>query len=133
MRRHRFLVFLAAVFAAKLIVVLQLRDHPLLQPDAGLDTTLYTQLASQVVAGNVWLGPGLYFVSPLYIYFLAASLAVSHSFIAARVVQIVLGTAAVGCIYTAARVWFGSPAAWLSAILAALTGLFTFHEVLPRP
>ena len=44
--------------------------------------------------------------------------------------QIVLGTAAVGFIYVAAREWFGSRAAWLAAILAALTGLFTFHEVL---
>ena len=33
MRRHRLLIFLAAVFAAKLVVVLQLRHHPLLQPD----------------------------------------------------------------------------------------------------
>lgn len=130
MRRHRVLVFLAAVFAAKLIVVLQLRDHPLLQPDTGLDTTVYTQLATQVAAGNWWLGPGLYFVSPLYIYFLAAVLAITQSFTAARVLQIVLGTAGVGCVYVAAREWFGTRAGWLAAILAALTGLLTFHEVL---
>jgi hypothetical protein len=68
-RRYRVFLFLAAVFAAKLIVVLQLRDHPLLQPDTGLDTTVYTRLAEQVVSGNLSLGPGLYFVSPLYIYF----------------------------------------------------------------
>ena len=130
MRRHRFLVFLAAVFAAKLIVVLQLRDHPLLQPDTGLDTTVYTRLAAQVVAGNLSLGPGLYFVSPLYIYFLAAVLAATQSFTAARVLQILLGTAAVGLVYVAAREWYGTRAAWLAAIVSALTGLFTFHEVL---
>ncbi|HEX9368127.1 MAG TPA: tetratricopeptide repeat protein [Vicinamibacterales bacterium] len=130
MRRHRFLVFLAAVFAAKLIVVLQLRDHPLLQPGTGLDTTVYTQLASRVAAGDVWLGPGLYFISPLYVYFLAAVLAATRSFTAARVLQILLGTGAVAFVYVAAREWFGTRAAWLAAILAALTGLFTFHEVL---
>jgi tetratricopeptide (TPR) repeat protein len=124
------LVFLAAVFAAKLIVVLQLRDHPLLQPGTGLDTAVYTQLASKVAAGDWWLGPGLYFVSPLYIYFLAATLAIGELFTAARVIQILLGTAAVGFVYVAAREWFGTRAAWLAAILAALTGLFTFHEVL---
>ena len=129
MRRHRLLPFLAAVFAAKLIVVLQLRDHPLLQPGTGLDTTVYTQLATRVAAGDWWLGPGLYFVSPLYIYFLAATLAIGESFTAARVIQIALGTAAVGFIFVAAREWFGARAAWLAAILAALTGLFTFHEV----
>ena len=130
MRRHRFLLFLAAVFAAKLVVLLQLLDHPLLQPNAGLDTTVYTQLAAEVVAGNLSLGPGLYFVSPLYIYFLAGALAALKSFTAARVLQIVLGTASVGCVFAAARVWFGARPAWVAAVLAALTGLFTFHEVL---
>ncbi len=130
MKGRPFEIFLAAVFAAKLVVVLQLRDHPLLQANAGLDTTVYTQLASQVVAGNVSLGPGLYFVSPLYIYFLAAVLAALKSFIAARVIQVVLGTAAIACIFAAARAWFGARAAWIAAMVAALTGLFTFHEVL---
>ena len=130
MKRHRFPVFLAAVFAAKLAALLQLQDHPLLRADAGLDTAVYTRLAGEVVSGNPWLTPGLYFVSPLYVYFLALILAAARSFEAARVVQIVLGTAAVGWIYVAAREWFGVRAAWLAALLAALTGLFTFYEVL---
>ena len=131
-RRHPLVVFLAAAFAAKLIVVLQLRDHPLLQGDA-LDTAVYAQLARAAVAGNWTLGPGLYLVSPLYIYFLAAILASTHSFTAARVLQILLGTAAIGCIFVAAREWFGRRAAWFAAILAALTGLFTFYEILLLP
>jgi tetratricopeptide (TPR) repeat protein len=131
-RRHPLVIFLAAAFAAKLIVVLQLQDHPLLQGDA-LDTAVYTHLARAAVAGNWSLGPGLYLVSPLYIYFLAAILALTHSFTAARVVQILLGTAAIGCIFVAAREWFGPRAAWFAAILAALTGLFTFYEVLLLP
>ena len=130
MKRHRFPIFLAAAFAAKLAVLLQLQDHPLLRPDTGLDTAVYTRLAGEVISGNTWLAPGLYFVSPLYIYFLALILAVAKSFAAARVVQIVLGTAAVGWTYVAAREWFGVRAAWLAALLAALTGLFTFYEVL---
>ena len=67
MRRYKLLLLLAAVFAAKLIVLLQLRDHPLLQADTGLDTSVYIDLARKIVAGDTWLGPGLYFVSPLYI------------------------------------------------------------------
>ena len=78
-------LFLAGVFVLKLLVVLQLRDHPLLQPDVGLDTAAYAELARRVVAGDLALGPGLYFVSPLYIYFLAAGLAVTDSFTAVRI------------------------------------------------
>ena len=124
------LLLLAGIFALKLLVLLQLKDHPLLQPDSGLDTTAYAGLANQVLAGHVLLSPGLYYVSPLYIYVLAAGLAIFKSYTAVRVCQIVLGTAAVGFIFGAARVWFGDRAAWIAAVLAGLTGLFTFYEVL---
>jgi tetratricopeptide (TPR) repeat protein len=125
-----FLAALVLVFVLKLVVLLQLRDHPLTQPDAGLDTTAYAQLAQQVLDGNVGLGPGVYYVSPFYIYFLALGLAVFKSFTAVRVLQIVLGTASVGLIFLTTRAWFGERAAWIALALAAFTGLFTFYEVL---
>ena len=121
---------LVAVTILKLAVVLQLRDHALLQPDVGLDTAAYAGLARRVVAGDLALGPGLYFVSPLYIYFLAAVLAVTDSFTAARVIQIGLGAASAGMVFLSARDWFGERAAWTAAGLAAFTGLFTFYESL---
>jgi 4-amino-4-deoxy-L-arabinose transferase-like glycosyltransferase len=127
---RRLLLLLAAVFAVKLVVLFQLKDHPLLQADSGLDTTAYATLAGSVLSGNVLLSPGLYYVSPLYIYVLAAGLAIFKSDTAVRVCQLALGTAAVGFIFGAARVWFGNRAAWVAAVLAGLTGLFTFYEVL---
>jgi tetratricopeptide (TPR) repeat protein len=123
-------VLLAAVFVLKLVVLLELRDHPMTQPNAGLDTTAYVDLAKKVLDGDWGLGPGVYYVSPLYIYFLAGALAALKSFTAVRVLQIVLGTASVGFIFFTTRAWFGERAAWIAAILAALTGLFTFYEVL---
>jgi tetratricopeptide (TPR) repeat protein len=123
-------VLLAAAFVLKGIVLSQLRTHPLMSPDAGLDTTAYVQLARQVLSGNTGLGPGLYFVSPFYIYFLAALLSAFQSFTAVRIVQIALGTATIGLIFLMTRRWFGDRAAWIAAVLATLTGLFTFYEVL---
>jgi Dolichyl-phosphate-mannose-protein mannosyltransferase len=128
--RRPLALFLGAVFLLKLLIVLQLRNHPLLQPDAGLDTTAYADLARQVLAGNVALGPGLYFVSPFYIYFLAAALAIFRSFTAVRVLQVGMGTLAVACTFFTAREWFGARAGWYAAALAALTGLFTFYEAI---
>ena len=58
-RRWPWMLALGLVWLAKLLVVLQLRDHPLLQPDAGLDTTAYVDLAAAVTHGNPGLGPGL--------------------------------------------------------------------------
>jgi tetratricopeptide (TPR) repeat protein len=121
---------LVAVFVLKLVVVLQLHDHPMTQPDVGLDTTAYVDLARRVIAGDWGLGPGLYFVSPLYIYVLAAILGATDSFLAVRIVQIGLGTAAAGAIALTAREWFGRRAAWIALALSAFTGLFTFYEAL---
>ena len=76
------------------------------------------------------MGPGLYYVSPLYIYFLAASHGLTHSYTAVRMIQALLGTAGVACIFFMTREWFGQRAAWIAGILAAFTGLFTFYEAL---
>jgi tetratricopeptide (TPR) repeat protein len=127
---NRFTAFLALAFLLKLLVLLQLKGHPLTQPDAGLDTTAYVELARRVLAGDWALGPGLYYVSPFYIYVLALSLAAFRSYTAVRVLQIVLGTAAIGLLMASTRRWFGVRAAWISGGFAALTGLLTFYEVL---
>ena len=121
---------LGAAFLLKLVVVLQLRDHPLLQPDAGLDTTAYVDLARRVIGGDIGLGPGLYYVSPLYIYFLALAYGLTKSFTAVRVIQAALGTVSIACVFVMAREWFGRRAAWIAATAAALCGVLTFYEVL---
>lgn len=126
----RLWALLAGVLALKVAIVWQLKDLPLVHPQAGLDTTAYVNLASRVVAGDLALGRGLYFVSPLYIYFLAAGLWAFDSFTAVRLLQVGLGTASVAFIYLMARGWYGPRAAWLAALLAACTGLFTFYESL---
>ena len=128
--RRPLYLLLAPVLLLKLVIALQLDKHPLLQPDTGLDTTAYVELARRVVAGDIALGPGLYYVSPLYIYFLALILRVAGSFTAARLVQAALGTLAVGLIFLTAREWFGRRAAWIAAVLAALCGVFTWYEAL---
>jgi len=120
----------AVVFVVKLAVMLQLKDHVLTQPDAGLDTTAYIGLAERVLGGDLGLGPGQYFLSPLYIYFLSLALGIWHSFAFVRFVQIVLGTGAVMCVFITADEWFGRRAAWTAAALATLTGIFTFYESL---
>jgi len=122
------IVALAALL--KVIVALQLAGHPMVQPDVGLDTTAYADLAQRVLRGDLWLGPGLYFVSPLYVYVLAAGLALTDSFTAVRVLQAVLGGCATGALWVLTREWAGTRAAWWAAGLATFTGLITFYEVL---
>jgi 4-amino-4-deoxy-L-arabinose transferase-like glycosyltransferase len=132
-RRPLFLLLLAT-FALKVAVLAQLGGHPLLQPAGDIDSGVYARLAADVARGDLLLrgpGPVPFFVSPLYIYFLAAVHALSAgSLLAAKVVQIALGTAAAGLVYGMTRRLFGDRAALLAGILYALTGVVTFHEIL---
>jgi 4-amino-4-deoxy-L-arabinose transferase-like glycosyltransferase len=130
MTRTPVLILVTVAALLKLLIVWQLADHPLVQPEIGLDTTAYAELAKRVVAGDWGLGPGLYYVSPLYIYVLAAGLALTDSFTAVRVLQVLAGALAVGGIWTITRRWSTPRAAWFAALLAAGTGLITFYEVL---
>ena len=50
--------------------------------------------------------------------------------LAAQLIQIGLGAAAVGMLFATARHWFGERAALVAAGLAMLTGAFTFNEIL---
>jgi 4-amino-4-deoxy-L-arabinose transferase-like glycosyltransferase len=123
-------VLLAGALAAKAAVLAQLGDHPLLQPAGDIDSGVYARLAKRIVEGDLLLrgeGPVPYFVSPLYAYFLAAT---GASFPAARIVQVLLGTAAVALVFLTARRLFGERAALAAGVLYALTGVVTFHEAL---
>jgi tetratricopeptide (TPR) repeat protein len=127
---RRLLLLVAVTLAAKAAVLAQLGSHPLLQPYGEIDSGVYARLAWRIAKGDLLLrgeGPVPYFVSPLYAYVLAAT---GVSFPVARVVQILLGTAAVALVFLTARRLFGERAALPAGVLFALTGVVTFHEVL---
>lgn len=117
-------------FTVKLVVLLQLWNHPLLQPHGELDTAYYIALAQRIANEGVLAPVGAFFVSPLYVYFLAAVFAVGGTLFAAQVVQITLGAVGVALLCVASRHWFGHRAALAAAGLAILNGAFTFNEVL---
>ncbi len=134
---------LVVVLAAKAAVLYQLGHHPLLDPVGELDGAYYRHFAEMVAGGDVALSsrdsffgqaPPPFFLAPLYIYFLGVIFKLSHnSLMAARAVQIVLGTAGVYLLAMSVRRWFGDRAAWIAGALAAFCGLFTFFEILILP
>ena len=126
-------LLLTAAFVVKLSVLFQLHDHPLLLPHGELDTAYYVELGQRIATDGILAVTGPFFVSPLYVYFLATIFALGGSLMTAKVIQIGLGAAAVGLLFATARHWFGVRAAVVAAILAILTGLFTFYEVLILP
>jgi tetratricopeptide (TPR) repeat protein len=122
---------LAAVLVIKAVVLFQLGSHPMLQPHGDLDPTVYVELGQKIARGGPLAVTEPFFVSPLYVYFLALIFKVAGgSLFAVRVVQILLGTAAIGFLFFTARHWYRGRTAWIAAALAALTGFFTFSEIL---
>jgi tetratricopeptide (TPR) repeat protein len=128
-------VVLALGLTVRAVVAWQLHDHPLLQPAGPLDSGVYVGLARQVADGDLLLRGGTggqpFFLAPLYVYFLAAPLLLTGgSLVAVKVLQVLLGTAAVGLLHEASRPWLGYPAALAAAGLLALTGPVVFHEAI---
>jgi tetratricopeptide (TPR) repeat protein len=121
----------AAALAVRVVLVAQLQGHPLLRPVGVLDDAEYFRLAQRAAGGDWALGPGAYYVSPLYIYFLAVVFRVlGAAVVPAQVVQAVLGAAAVALLARAAERLFGPRAGVLGGVLAAFTGVFVFNEAL---
>lgn len=122
---------LLAALGVRLVLLCQLEGHLLLQPTGALDDAAYAALARRVAAGDLALAPDAYFLSPFYTYFLGLLFAVTGgSVLAARIVQVLLGTAAVWLIIATGRAWFGERVAIVAGGLAVLTGLFAFNELL---
>ena len=127
---RRVALIVTTALVVKLIVLVQLWNHPLLQPHGELDTAYYIALGRRIALEGVFAPIGAFFVSPLYVSFLAAVFAIGGSLLATQLIQIGLGAAAVGMLFATARHWFGERAALVAAGLAILTGVFTFNEVL---
>ena len=120
-----------AALAVRAIVLVQLGSHPLLQPTGVLDDAIYVQLAHRVAAGDLALGPDVYFLSPFYTYFLGLVFALTGgSILAARVIQVLLGAAGVALIMATATSWFGKRPGMIAGALAACAGMFAFNEIL---
>lgn len=113
------------------LVLWSLAGHPLLEPRGQLDTAYYVEAARQMASGAWAGGDRTFFVSPLYLYFLAAVFTLTNgSLLMARVLQVVLGAAAVALVAATARRWGGPLAAWVAGALCLLTGTITFNEIL---
>lgn len=126
-------IVLAVAALVRLAAAVTLDDHPLLQPSGELDTSVYVALARQVASGDWRLHDGrAFYVSPLYLYFLAAIVATvreTSALFAARVVQACLGTLAVGFVWDTARRWLGTREGGVAGVLAALCGVFVYYEI----
>ena len=95
--RKRLLIVVTVALALRLIHVLAVRDSLLFHVLVG-DAALFDRWGARMAAGH-WVGDDVYFMAPLYPYFLGALYTVfGHHVIVARIAQIVLGALACGLV-----------------------------------
>lgn len=126
--REAALVFFVAL-GLRLWTALESRSSLLLRLPVG-DGRAYDAWARSIAGGD-WLGSGVFYQAPLYPYFLGAIYAtVGSSPLVVGIVQAVVASVGVLCLLAAGRVFLGTRAAFLGALLLAVYPPAVFYDSL---
>jgi len=124
------------VVGAVLLVALALRIWHLLETRENdpyfnlpsVDPKVYHDWATRIAAGD-WVGDGVFFLSPLYPYFLAVIYSLTGpSILAAKVVQLLIGTANCLLVYSLGRQVFDARTGLLAAGMGAVYSMSIFYD-----
>ncbi len=128
-RRERWFLLGLLVFSVCLRVVflLQVHDNPFFNNPTS-DAYYYDAQAQSIAAGDV-LGADAFFRAPGYPYWLGLIYAAfGHSYLAVRVIQHLLGVAAILLLYLLARRLFNPTVAAVAALLMAFYPVLMYFE-----
>lgn len=93
-----------------------------------LDSLFYDKWARQIAAGD-WIGNEVFFMGPLYPYFLAVVYKIAGpGLLTVKIIQGVLGAVTAGLTFLLAREIFGKVAGLLAGFMAALYVPFIFYD-----
>jgi 4-amino-4-deoxy-L-arabinose transferase-like glycosyltransferase/Flp pilus assembly protein TadD len=121
-------IFLIAL-AVRWLYAIELRDSPLFAALMG-DGASYDRWARQIAAGD-WYGSEVFYQAPLYPYFLAVIYKLfGHDAWAARMVQIVIGSASCVLLAAAGTKFFSRRAGIAAGVILALYGPAIFFDAI---
>jgi len=93
-----------------------------------LDSLFYDKWARQIAAGD-WIGTKVFFMGPLYPYFLAVVYKIAGpGLLKVKIIQGVLGALTAGLTFLLAREIFGKVAGLVAGFIAALYVPFIFYD-----
>jgi tetratricopeptide (TPR) repeat protein len=120
-------IFLLA-FMLRLIHINQMKENNPFFSHPILDSQIYDDQALQIAGGDL-AGKMVFFMGPLYPYFMALIYSIfGHDFYLLFLIQIIIGSFSCVLIYLIAQKIFSRPVAVISAIIAALYGMFIFYD-----
>lgn len=119
---------LAVALGLRVLHLLEIRANDPFFEAPSVDPRLYHEWASRIAQGD-WLGEEIFFLGPLYPYFLGVVYSVfGASLLAAKIVHVALGTATVALVFALARRVFDRRVAFVAAAIAASYRMAPFYE-----
>jgi 4-amino-4-deoxy-L-arabinose transferase-like glycosyltransferase len=126
----RLLTVFVAAFCLRLIHVLLSKANSPFFDGPVTDSDFYDKAAVAIANGD-WLGKDIFYVNPLYPYFLGGIYKIfGHSYLAAKLVQITIGSMSCLLIYQIAWRLFSKQTALIAALLAAFYSVFIYYDEL---
>lgn len=123
----RILFIFAIALMVRYIFLLNLRKDPFFESPL-FDAELYSNWARSIAGGN-WLGDKVFFVSPLYAYFLAVLYKIFNAQLYWVIFsQFLLGATNCVIIYLIGRKLFGEVVGLISGLVGSFYGVFLFTE-----
>lgn len=93
------------------------------------DSKVYFEWASAITATGNWVGNEVYFMSPIYPYFLALAQTISgNSITLVRLIQVVVSSLNIWIIYLIARNLFSQKTGYAASIIASVYAIFIFYS-----
>jgi tetratricopeptide (TPR) repeat protein len=127
--RTYFILVVAIAAALRLAYTLGSRTSPFFD-HLDLDTKFYDSWARRIAAGD-WIGRDVFFMGPLYPYFLGMVYKMlGPSLLAAKLVQSLAGSLTAGVVYLLGRRVFGAGVGLVAGLVAALYVPFIFTDTL---
>lgn len=128
LRRYVWII-IAIAAVARLLYVSDIRHLPFFDTPVG-DEAAYHAVAHTILGGELLAGPRIFYQDPLYPYFLAAVYTLfGDNVIVPKTIQLGVGILSCLLIFFITRRLFGTRAAIVAGIVAAVYPLFYFFEV----
>ncbi|MFO8058256.1 MAG: glycosyltransferase family 39 protein [bacterium] len=116
-------------FALRLLHLVFVHDALVLEPRGVLDDAFYHQLGTLVASGDLMAGPEIFYLSPLYIYFLGFVYSfLPHGLVGPFFLQILSGTAGIWLVYKCGETAWNQRAGFWAALLVALDGMTSLYQ-----
>ena len=119
---HWFLIITVFALLFRIGYLLTVVQDPLINYlQVAPDSDLFDRWAMSMVESGDWSGEGVFFIGPLYAYFLGFIYSIfGHSIFAVRVVQLLMGAITAGVIFAVGDRVFGRTAGIIAGFIAAI-------------